>query len=131
MTTVTKSAVTSVTLDGNEFKATNYVGESVALVPVEFRPGIPTKHGKKDAFKTNVMILSGDHAGYFYDEALIFNSALVSQLTKAEKQDDATIIGVLETRESNNQDENGDPFVYVVVADPSDTDIRLAARYGV
>lgn len=110
-----------------QFNVNEYMGESVAIRGTRFRSSITCKKGTPDEYKAQaweaeVTVLSGEDAGKRYDDALIFSTALVSKLGKA---DGDPVIGKLFRTESLE----GRP--YVTIDDPSYADFQLAAKHGV
>lgn len=113
---------------GKSFTAREHLGTSVALIGKEFRPSIKTVNGNRPAYKVDVVILSGDNAGFYYEEALVFQSALVNQLKKkaAQNEGDYAVIGTLVERPTQDGEN-----AYLLVDAPTDAEILVAAKYGV
>jgi hypothetical protein len=116
------------TRTGREFKAANYLGQSLAIVPKEYRPSIPftTPEGEKKvspAYKADVVVMSGADEGSYFEDVLLFQKALIAQI---ERQNGDVVIGTL-TRVATFQGDNS----YYYMEDPTTAEIRLASKYGV
>lgn len=112
---------------GRDFNARAHLGSSVALIGKEYRPSIKTVNGNRPAYKADVLVLTGDNAGLYFEEALIFQSALVNQLKKAAAHgDDNAVVGTLVERPT----EDGE-FQYLLVESPTNEELIAAAKFGV
>lgn len=87
--------MTSVNLSTRNFKAEEFVGENLALAAKGPFKNVKTVHGVRNAYKADIAVLSGPEAGLFFEDVLVFNTVLVSQLERAAKTDDPTVIGEL------------------------------------
>ena len=115
------------TRPGRDFKAVNFVGQSLAIVPKEYRPNIPftTPDGEKKnspAYKVDVVVMTGPDEGSYYEDVLLFQKALISQINKAED----TVIGTLKRVPVMSGDNT-----YYLMEEPTTAEIRLATKYGV
>lgn len=109
----------------DHFAPAQFVGDTVAIVAKEYRPSIRTSYGDKPAYKADVAILDGEAEGLFFEDALIFNKAIVSQLEKAGKTEDRVVIGTLKSVLNRAGDQS-----YLLVEEPTTAQLRLAAALG-
>lgn len=119
-----------ITVDGKEFDLSNEVGQSVAIVGKRYRPGIKTaSYGVVPAWEADVVVLTGEREGHYFDGVLLFQKAIISQLDRAKADshgEDITVIGPVEIRTTEDGERT-----YFLVGDGDSTDLRLAAKYGV
>jgi hypothetical protein len=111
-----------IALDPKTFSLKNYIGEDVAITPVELRAGIVCKKGtpdeyKADAYKAHVTILTGYHAGSNVKDTLLFGQAVVSRLSKAANGEDLPLVCTPTWVESQNLGADGKPRVYLALVD--------------
>lgn len=111
------------TADGHLFSASENLGQTVVIKPIEYRPSIPTSYGARPAFKADVVVLSGPHAGTYFESVLLFQKRLITQCQDAT---DGDVTGELVRVPVY---EGSDNTMFEVAA--SDSSIRLAAVFGV
>lgn len=118
---VTNSRQPKAPLDPKRFRLADYVGEDLAITPVELRTGIKCKKGtpdeyKADAMKATVTVLTGKDAGRTATDTLLFGKAVVSTLTRALEDFDLPLACTVEWRESENgTNEDGTPWTYLAI----------------
>lgn len=120
----------NVTKSTRNFTASEFVGETLAIAGKEKRAGIKTKHGVRPAYTADVAVLSGDEAGLFFEDVLIFNTALISQIERADKNshgEDKSVIGELLWVTS----EDGERSYPLIEETTSVKVIALASSYGI
>jgi hypothetical protein len=59
------------------------IGALVLIKVTDYRTGLPTVHGEKDAVACDVHVLDGRHGGEVFDNALLFQGALIGSLKPA------------------------------------------------
>lgn len=110
------------TADGHLFSASQNLGQTVVIKPIEYRPSIPTSYGTRPAYKADVVVLTGEHAGTYFESVLLFQKRLITQCQDA----DGDVLGELVRVPVY---EGSDNTMFEVA--PSDSSIRLAAVFGV
>lgn len=68
---------------GDKVPVAELTGNLVLILVREHRTGITTVHGEKDAVACDVHVLDGPQAGTVYDNALLFQGALIGALKPA------------------------------------------------
>lgn len=65
---------------GGSFDAEELHGSLLVIWPTEVETDVPTVHGDADAVRANILVVDGEKAGEYIEEALIFPRILVSSL---------------------------------------------------
>lgn len=68
--------------DYDNFTVKDHNGEIVVFFPTEYLKEVETSFGTKDAVQTRVLIVTGPAAGKTYDDARIFQGALIGMLKR-------------------------------------------------
>lgn len=68
---------------GDKVPVAELVGNLVLIWVREYRTGLPTVHGEKDAVAVDVHVLDGPHGGEVFDNGLLFQGALIGSLKPA------------------------------------------------
>lgn len=68
---------------GDKVPVAELVGSLVLIYVRDYRQGITTVHGEKDAVACDVHVLDGPKGGEIFDNALLFQAALIGSLKPA------------------------------------------------
>jgi hypothetical protein len=65
---------------GGQFDPSEMNGSLLVIWPTALEEDVPTTYGDADAIRANILVVDGEHAGEYIDDALIFPRVLVSSL---------------------------------------------------
>lgn len=109
--------------DNSQFKPEAHNGRLALVLPHEYKSGIPTTYGVKDAIDAEVVILDGPEAGLRIPTARIFSLVMLGQL-KGKVGGSEAVLG----RIGKGQAKQGQQAPWIL-ADPTDEDIAVATRW--
>lgn len=107
---------------GSGEKITDFVGELLLVRPEALVPNISTRIGVADAIRADVVPLSGERAGESLDGVLVFQTALMRDLTRVLDGPSPYLLGRLAMGEAKSG--KSAPYIF----DTPDEDDKAAAR---